>query len=68
MAHGFSENRHQFVEKWLVKTERPPITDSAAEDAAEHVISIVVARLNAVGNRKTEGADMVSNDTERYVI
>ena len=39
-------------------------TLGAAQDAAEDVVAVVVAGLDAVGNRKRERADVVGDDTE----
>ena len=47
-----------------MKTEGAPITDGAAQDAAQDVIAVVVARQNSVGDGETQRADMVRDDAE----
>ena len=59
IAHGVSEDIHELVEKRFLETEGATITDGAAQDAAQYVVAVVVAGLDAVGNGKTERPNMV---------
>ena len=48
----------------VVETEGAAVADGAAEDAAQDVVAVVVAGQNAVGDGKTQGADVVGDDAE----
>ena len=52
VAHRGGEHVHEFVEERFVETERTAITHRAAQDAAENVVAVGVAGLDAVGNRE----------------
>jgi len=67
VAHRFGQHIHKFVKERLVKTERTAIAHGAAEDAAQDIIAVRVAGLNAVGNGKAQSTDMVGNDAEGHV-
>ncbi len=67
IAHRLREHVHEFVEERFVEAERAPIPHRAAQDAAQHVVAVGVAGLDAVGNGKAQRADVVGNDAERDV-
>ena len=64
VAHGVGEDVHEFVEEWFVEAEGATVADSAAKDAAQNVVAVGVAGLDAVGNRKAERANMITDDAE----
>ena len=47
-----------------METERAAITHGAAQDAAQDVVAVGVAGLNAIGNREAQRADVVGDDAE----
>jgi hypothetical protein len=47
-----------------VEAERASVAHGAAQDAAQNVVAVVVAGLDAVGNRKRKRADVVGDDAE----
>ena len=63
-AHAVSQHIDELVEKRFLKTQRAPIPHSAPKDAAQHVIAIVVAWQNAVGNGEAQRADMIADHAE----
>ena len=67
IAHSFSEDIHQFVKERLVETESAPVADGAAQNAAQDVIAVLVGGQNAIGDGKTERADMIRDYPERHV-
>ena len=67
VAHGVGEDVHQLVEKWLPEAQCAAVAHGAAQDAAQNVVAVVVAGLNAVGNCKAQRADVVGNDPERNI-
>ena len=64
VAHRVGEHVHEFVEERFVEAERAAVAHGAAQDAAQNVVAVVVAGLDAVGNRKAQRADVVGNDAE----
>ena len=50
-----------------METKRAAILYRATEDAAQHVIAIVVAGKNAVPDREGEGPDVIGDDAEGNV-
>ena len=64
IAHRLGEDVHQFVEERFVKAERAAVADGAAQDAAQDVVAVLVARLDAVGDREAQGADVIGDDAE----
>ena len=64
VAHRVGEHVHEFVEERFVETERTTVAHRATQDAAQDVTAPVVARLNAIGNRKAQRADVVGDDAE----
>jgi len=63
-AHRAGKHVHELVEKWLVQPERAAVADGPAQDAAQDVVAIRVARLNAVGDGKAQRADVVGDHAE----
>ena len=47
-----------------MKPERAPVAHGAPQDAAQNVVAIGVPRLDAVGNRETQRADVVADDSK----
>ena len=54
----------ELVEERLVKAERAAVAHGAAEDAAQDVVAVGVAGLDAVGDGEAERADVVGDDAE----
>ena len=67
IAHGLRKNAGKFVEKRLMESERATVAHGAAQDAAQDVIAVAVARRDAVGHGKAQGSRMVGNDAESDV-
>ena len=64
VAHRSREHVDQLVEERLVETERAAIAHRAAQDAAQDVVAVVVAGLDAVGDGEAQRADVVGDDAE----
>ncbi len=64
IAHVGCQNVHEFVEERLGEAERAAVFHGAAEDAAEDVVAVAVAGLDAVGDGEAERADVVGDDAE----
>ena len=62
VTHRVGEHIDELVKKRLVKPERAPVTHGAAQDAAQDVVAIGVPRLDAVGDREAQRADVVADD------
>ena len=56
------------MEEAVLQAERAAVADGATQDAAEDVVAIGVAGLDAVGDREREGADVVGDDAEGHVV
>src|ERR1017187_7542876 len=67
VAHRIRQHGYQLVKERLMEAQGAPIADCSTQDAPEDVIAIVVARLDAVGNREAQRAYVVSNHTESDV-
>src|SRR5262249_16731644 len=64
VGHGVGEHVHEFVEEWFVEAERAAIAHGAAQDAAQDIVAVGVAGLDAVGNRKAQCADVICNNAK----
>ena len=64
VSHRVRQHIDELVKKRLVKPERAPVAHGAAQDAAQNVVAIGVPRLDAVGNRETQRADVVADDSK----
>ena len=64
VTHVLRKHIHEFVEERFVEAERAAVTHGAAQDAAQNVVAVGVAGLDAVGNRKAQRADVVGDDAE----
>ncbi len=64
IAHRSGEDIDELEEERLVKSERASVADGAAQDAAQDVAAAFVARLNAVGDREAQRADVIGDDAE----
>ena len=64
LSEGLHQRIHQFRQKRLGKAQAAPIAHGTAQNAAQHVITAIVARQNAVRNGKTERAQMIGNHAE----
>ena len=67
VAHGLREHSGELVEERLVETERPPVAHGAAQDAAQHVVAVVVSGRDAVGHGETQCPRVVGEDAESDV-
>ena len=67
VAHRASNDIDELEEKRFVKTERATVANGAAQDAAQDIAAAFVARLNAVGNREAQRADVIGDDAKRDV-
>jgi hypothetical protein len=61
------EHVHELVEERFVEAEGATVADGAAQDAAEDVVAVGVAGLDAVRDGEAQRADVVGNDSERNV-
>src|SRR5687767_4834989 len=57
VAHGPYHDISQLIKERLVKTEGAPVTDRAAQDAAQDIATTFVAGLNAIRDGKAQRAD-----------
>ena len=64
VTHVRGEDIDELVEEGLFKLQRAAILHGAAENAAEGVVSVAVAGLDAVGDGEAEGAEVVGDDAE----
>jgi hypothetical protein len=64
IAHVRGEDIDELVEEGLFELERAAILHGAAEDAAEGVVAVAVAGLDAVGDGEAERAEVVGDDAE----
>ncbi len=67
VAHGFSQDGHQLIEERFVEAQGAAISDGAAEYAAQDIVAVRVAGLDAVGNGEAERADVVGYHPKRNV-
>jgi hypothetical protein len=67
VAHRLGQDAYQFVEEGFVETEGAAVADGATQDAAQDIVAVGIARLNAVGNGKAECADVVGDNAESDV-
>ena len=68
VSHDRSEDRGELVKEGGREAERSAVADGTAQDAAEHVVALSVARLDPVGDGEAEGAQMIGDDAEGDVI
>ena len=68
IAHRAGEDINELVEKWGAEAEGAAVADGAAQDAAEHIVPVGIAGLNAVTDGKGERADVVGDDTEGDIV
>ena len=66
-AHRVHQHINKLIKKRLAKPERAAVAHGAAQDAAQDVVAIGVSRPDAVGDRETQRADVVADDTEGNV-
>ena len=64
IAHRSGKNGDELVEERLVEAERAAVANGAAQDAAQDVVAVGVAGLDAVGNGEAQRADVVGDDAE----
>jgi hypothetical protein len=64
IAHLRGEDIDELVEEGLFEIEGAAVFHGAAEDAAEGVVAVAVAGLDAVGDGEAERADVVGDDAE----
>ena len=62
-----SEHVHQLVEERFVETERAAVTHGAAQDAAQDVVAVAVAGIDAIGHGEGKRPRMVGDDPESDV-
>ena len=68
VAHRLGEHADELMEEAVLQAERAAVADRAAQDAAEDVVTVGVAGLDAVGDRKGERTDVVGDDAEGHVV
>ena len=56
------------MEEAVLQAERASIADGATQDAAEDVVAVGVAGLDAVGDGERKRADVVGDDAEGHVV
>ena len=64
VAHFACKRFDQLIEEQTAGTQLVAVTDRAAADAADHISAAFVAGLDAVGNGKAAGTDVVGNDLQ----
>ena len=64
IAHRLRQHSDQLVEERIVKAQRAAVSHGAAQNPAQHIIPVGVARQNAVGNGKAQRADMIGDDAK----
>ena len=64
VAHRAGEDVDELVEERLVETERAAVAHGAAQDAAQDVVAVGVAGLDAVGDGEAQRADVIGDDAE----
>ncbi len=67
VAHQRHQIGHQFVEKRGFLVQLVAVADSAADDAALHIASAFVARIDTVTHQKRGGANVVGNHAQALV-
>ena len=67
VAHCVSEYVHEPIKERLLEAEVRSIAHGTAQDAAQNVVPVFVAGLDAVGDGEAQGADMVGDDAESDV-
>ena len=55
------------MEESALESERATVTHGATENAAQHIIAVGVAGLNAISDGKRKRADVVGDDAECHV-
>ena len=50
-----------------MEPERPPVPHRAAQDSAQDVIAVRIARLDTVGDGKTQRSNVVGDDPEGHI-
>ena len=68
VAHRLGEDADELMEEAVLQAERTAVADRAAQDAAEHVVTVRVAGLDAVGDGKGKRPDVVRDNAEGHVI
>ncbi len=64
ITHLLREDVDEFVEERLLELKRAAILHRAAQDAAQRVVAITVAGLDAVGDGEAQGAQVVGDHTK----
>ena len=68
-AHRLDDGRHQLVQERLRRAEvLPAVALRPAEDAAQDVAALLVARRRPVGERERQRADVVRDHAIRRVL
>ena len=62
--HLVGKHIYQLVKERFMEPKSAPIPYRAAQNAAEHIVAIRVARLNAICNREAERANVVGDYAE----
>ena len=68
LTHDLDQRRHHGVEERLFLAEHPTVTQSAADDPAQHVAAAFVGRQHAVDDQETARADMIGDHAQRLVF
>src|SRR6266567_8689852 len=64
VAHCGGQHFHQFIEERFMETKRTAIANRSAQDSAQNIVTLRVARLDPIGDCETERADMIRNHAE----
>jgi acetoin utilization deacetylase AcuC-like enzyme len=67
VSAGFDAYRNDPLAEGTLEAEGAAVAHGAAQDAAQNVVAVVVAGLDAVSNRETQRADVVGNHPKRDV-
>ncbi len=67
IAHVLGQRRDELVKEGFMQPERAPVTHRAAQNAAEHVVAVIIPGQNAVGDGERQGSDVVGDHAECHI-
>ena len=63
-AHFLHERSDKPIEKQIISAELLTVADGAANDAAQHIASALIARQHAVNDQEGASSDVIDDDVE----
>ena len=64
IAHRSPEGFHELAEEGFAKPESAPVTNGSAQNPAKDIVTVGIARLNAIGDCKAQGPDMIADNAK----